>query len=205
METAKKVEAKLTGFHAFLKAAGAEVLTTTNEWEITRFRTGGGTSIVYRTGKGTTTFTGEAGKAWLAFCNQHAWKPTLPTATGRKAQRPKKASPVIRTIRERDGDACFFCWRDVDDDQASVEHLVPISHGGPSHTSNLFLAHKVCNSKAGHLSAPEKVRIHVNEALKRSEAWVRRDIKKEQEHDRRTSEEGQRSDRDHDGGRNQAA
>ena len=43
----------------------------------------------------------------------------------------------------------------------------------------LALAHKVCNSKAGHLSAPEKVRLHVAEALKRNERWVRRDIKKE--------------------------
>ena len=179
METAKAVTAKLTSFNAFLKAAGAEVLVPTNDWEMTRFRTGAGTSVVYRNSKGFVTFTGEAEVAWIAYRSGHAWKPTLPTETGKKHSKPKKASPIIVTIRERDGDACFFCWRDVADGEASLEHLVPISHGGPSHTSNLFLAHKVCNSKAGHLSAPEKIRLHVAEALKRNERWVRRDIRKE--------------------------
>jgi len=175
----KAVEAKLTEFHVFLKAAGAEVLKTTNDYEVTRFRTGTATSVIYRTDKGSTTFTGESEKAWEAYRSSHPWKPALATITGRRDHKIKKASPVVRTIRERDGDACFFCWRDVTDDDASLEHLVPLSHGGPSHTSNLFLAHKVCNSKAGHLSAPEKVRLHVAEALKRNERWVRRDIKKE--------------------------
>ena len=183
MESSKKVEAKLTSFNAFLKAAGAEVLNPTNEWEITRFRTGSGTSVIYRTAKGLATFTGESQQAWEAYRSQHAWKPALATLTGRRDHKVKKASPVIRTLRDRDGDACFYCWRDVTDNDASLEHLVPLSHGGPSHISNLFLAHKVCNSKAGHLSAPEKINIHVAEALKRNEKWVRHDIKKEQQHE----------------------
>lgn len=41
----------------------------------------------------------------------------------------------------------------------SIEHLVPKAHGGPTHLSNLFLAHKSCNAKAGHLSASEKLKI----------------------------------------------
>jgi len=169
---------KLPGFLSFLKAAGAEVLQTTNEWELLRFRTGSKTSIVYRNAKGHVTFTQESEKAWGAYVNQHAWKPALPTVNGTKQPRPKKASPVIRTVRERDGDLCFFCRLHVTEEAASLEHLVPHGHGGPSHISNLFLAHKVCNSRAGHLSATEKIKLHVAAELKAAEKWWKRDHEK---------------------------
>jgi 5-methylcytosine-specific restriction endonuclease McrA len=41
----------------------------------------------------------------------------------------------------------------------TIEHLVPVAHGGPNHLSNCFLAHKRCNAAAGTLSAAEKVRL----------------------------------------------
>jgi hypothetical protein len=166
---------KLPGFLSMLKSAGAEVLQTTNEWEVLRFRTGTGVSIVYRNAKGNLNFTGESQAAWNAYSTQASWKPKLPTDTGRRDSRVKKASPVIRTVRERDGDLCFFCRKEVSDTDASLEHLVPLGHGGPSHLSNFFLAHRVCNSRAGHLSAVEKIKLHVSEELKVAERWWKHD------------------------------
>lgn len=77
-------------------------------------------------------------------------------------------TPMIRALRTRDGDLCFFCQRTVSQDNESAEHLVPVTHGGPNHISNLFLAHKGCNGQAGHLSAPEKIRIHVRAVIERN-------------------------------------
>jgi hypothetical protein len=41
-----------------------------------------------------------------------------------------------------------------------------MTHGGPNHINNLFLTHKICNQRAGHLSAPEKIRMHVEAHMK---------------------------------------
>jgi hypothetical protein len=54
----------------------------------------------------------------------------------------------------------------VDVEDESEEHLVSITHGGPQHISNKFLAHRVCNAKAGHMSAPEKIQLHVEAHLR---------------------------------------
>jgi 5-methylcytosine-specific restriction endonuclease McrA len=160
---------QLPSFVAYLTSAGAEVMQTTNEWEVVRFRTGDGVSVVYTNAKGGLTFTKESEEAWKGFRHMKSWKPALrSTNGGSRHSRPKKASPVIRTLRERDGDLCFYCLEPVEVEDASVEHLVPHSHGGPSHLSNLFIAHRKCNSRAGHLSAPEKINLHVVAVLKRA-------------------------------------
>ena len=135
------------------------------------------TSVIYFNKRGETSFTGDSLTAWKAFRNNQAWKPVLSTESGKRDQRVKKASPVIRTVRDRDGDLCFFCRKEVIESEASLEHLVPLGHGGPSHMSNFFLAHKVCNSRAGHLSAVEKIAIHVRAELKNAEKWWKRDNK----------------------------
>jgi hypothetical protein len=149
-------------FVAFLNANGAEVLTPTNEWEVVRFNTGEGVSIIYKTARGELTFTGEASNAFNAFKKSAPWR-AMPR-TGKK----KKSTARLQAIRERDGGFCFFCQKPVPVDEESEEHLVAMTHGGPNHISNLFLAHRICNANAGHLSAAEKIEMHVEAILKDS-------------------------------------
>ena len=139
-----------TKFRAFLTERGAEVLKPTSEWELIRFNCAAGVAIVYTDARGRTTFTGESLAAWNAFCTSGAW--SAGTAVKRK-----KLSPVIQTLLDRDGDSCFYCWKTMDSTDQSVEHIVPVAHGGPNHISNLALAHRRCNAAAGHLSAMEKI------------------------------------------------
>ena len=153
---------KTAPFIAFLQANGAQVLEPTNEWEVVRFVAGDETSIVYKNKRGEHAFTGVAAAALEAFKTNAPWR-AMPK-TGKK----KKSPARLQAIRARDGGYCFFCQKLVSVEDESEEHLVAVTHGGPNHISNLFLAHRTCNANAGHLSAAEKIKMHVAAILKDS-------------------------------------
>jgi 5-methylcytosine-specific restriction endonuclease McrA len=78
-----------------------------------------------------------------------------------------KNSVIHRTLIERDGEGCFYCFEEVPG-LMTQEHLVARAHGGPNHISNKFRACRPCNEAAGHLSAPEKIRIREVALLRRA-------------------------------------
>lgn len=157
----RDLEMHLMPFQAWLVARGAEVLSTTNEWEVLRFRTNEGVSIIYKKKHGTLTFTGESSKVWNAYRSNGAWRAA--PATKRKL----KSSPTCVALRKRDGDACFYCHQPVEVVDESIEHLVSITHGGPDHLANMVLAHRApCNANAGHLSVMEKIRLREENAVR---------------------------------------
>jgi len=155
--TLNEVLPKISQFKAFLAERGAEVLETIDEYEMVRFRTKKDVSVIRIGKKDVLLFTGESSKAWLAYKTGASWRAMAPAK--------RTAARDYDTIRARDGDNCFYCHRPVFKEEASEEHLVSISHGGPNHISNKFLAHKVCNEEAGTLSAPEKIEIHTRVAI----------------------------------------
>lgn len=160
MKPADEVKNKVPQFRTWLSAAGAEVLEPTNAYEVVRFKSGEVTCVIYRNNRGGIKFVGNAEEAWKAFRSGTAWRAIPPT-------KHKSVSPMMRTIRARDGDFCFYCQCIVSEETESIEHLVSVTHGGPHHASNYFLAHKKCNSRAGNLSAPEKIKIHVKAVIAR--------------------------------------
>ena len=152
-----EVEGKLKRFLAFLEARGAQVVPTTNPWEVVRFKGKQQTSVVYCNSRDGITFTGEAGTAWNAFDKNHAWT-AVPEKKKRSTNTDRKRS-IYNALVQRDGPQCFFCKEETSEDDRSIEHLVPLAHGGPNHLSNFVLAHRRCNANAGHLSAMQKIRI----------------------------------------------
>jgi hypothetical protein len=56
------------------------------------------------------------------------------------------------------GQRCFFCNRTIPKGEASVEHLVPASKGGPEHPDNLVACCKTLNTIFGNMSVKEKLR-----------------------------------------------
>jgi hypothetical protein len=140
-------------FEGFLTARGAQILQPTNEWEVLRFKTHKGVHVIYRNSKGNITFTGDSFDAWQAFIHGLSWTGAVAT------KREKKDIPLVATLLARDGNNCFFCGLDMDPADRTIEHLVPVAHGGPNHLSNLVLAHRACNSNAGHLSVMDKIRL----------------------------------------------
>lgn len=155
--TLNQIKYKLDSFKSFLVAKGAEIQEPTNEYEILRFKTDKGISVVYTKKSGIITFFGEASKAWLCFKNIDFFDWRAVPYTKLK----KSKNGTLNAIRKRDGHLCFFCQKMVDFDDESEEHLVSRTHNGPDHIANKVLAHRSCNSKAGHLSVKEKINIHV--------------------------------------------
>lgn len=58
--------------------------------------------------------------------------------------------PINRfDVFERDGWLCGICGGSVSRDDASIDHILPISKGGPHSLGNVQCAHLLCNSKKG--------------------------------------------------------
>jgi hypothetical protein len=149
---ARGVSKSLDAFQKRLIEAGAEMLAPTNPYEVMRFRSSKGVGVIY-TGKRGETWNAEARAARDALGGGGSLAPV-------RVQGRRKGRDTVDALLVRDGDGCFFCGAPLDGD-ITVEHLVAVSHGGPNHISNLFLAHAECNRLAGHMSSPEKVAIAI--------------------------------------------
>lgn len=146
-------------FTRWLSERGAEVLAPTNEWELVRFRGGGVTSIIYNSKTGSMTFTGQARVAYDAFSKNDPDYRIQP-GTYRKRHGSDRRKVERKTLIERDGNACFYCGDHFTDTKPPTrEHLISLTHSGPDRLENLFLACQPCNIRAGHLSAPEKIKL----------------------------------------------
>jgi 5-methylcytosine-specific restriction endonuclease McrA len=56
----------------------------------------------------------------------------------------------IRKLYYIDGGVCYLCEKPIKFiSQASADHVIPLSRGGPNHPSNKRLAHKSCNNDKG--------------------------------------------------------
>jgi hypothetical protein len=159
MTRVKEMNPRLDAFKKWLVARGAELLVTMGEWELLRFKSGDNLCIIYYKKNGEVTFHGKSEEVWKAYLSGSSWRAMPATA------RRQRSSTEITTLRKRDGDHCFFCMQLVSQEDESVEHLVSLTHNGPQHISNKFLAHKKCNAQANHLSAPEKIAIHTRTAI----------------------------------------
>jgi 5-methylcytosine-specific restriction endonuclease McrA len=153
----------LEAFKVWLGRRGAEVLATTNPYEVLRVRTSSGVHVVHKNRRGNQTWPAPLSEIVDLYLD--GGSPRLsPTAKTRRSSRLKQRYPVLVA---RDGCGCFFCGVDVPapdqptppDFAPSVEHLVNIAHGGPNHISNAYLAHTRCNNIAGDISAVEKIRL----------------------------------------------
>lgn len=137
-------------FKTWLGKQGAEVLVPTNEWEVVRFRTKNGVSVVYTNSRGRLTFTGESEKAHELFEQGKRWKVI---DRRRHALTQQKAR-----IAARDGKECWFCAiKYASLDRYTIEHLLSFSHGGTDNINNLVLACEPCNTTVGNWAVAKKV------------------------------------------------
>jgi hypothetical protein len=165
--TAEQVAKKITNFKSWLVQRGAELLKETNEYEMVRFKSGNTTAVIYRkkSDHSNVTFLNSiAEDAWFGFMTGSPWRANPAT----ERRRMDKNGALYDTLRQRDGDECFFCAMDIPQYEGTIEHLVCLTHGGPEHISNKFLAHKECNMIAGTLSAVEKLVVYHNVRLKKA-------------------------------------
>ena len=159
-------DTKIQNFRNWLRANGAEILTTTNEYEVARWKANGATHVLYSSGKANAP---DALVAWRCFVDGKKWRNTAQKkggilkdgGMGLVGRQREKKSVLIRTLIARDGDGCFYCKLELGED-ITFEHMLSKTHGGGWHVENLVLAHTRCNQSASHLSVMEKVRLREN-------------------------------------------
>ena len=147
-KNAKKLE-------EFLQAGGAEILSTTNPWELARFKTANGICVVYQKANGKASYSNEhAHNAYTAYLERRKW------TAGEISERIRRKT-VEELLIERDGTYCFFCGEAFSDTRGhpTLEHILSITDGGNNHLSNLALAHEDCNKEAASLSIVDKVKL----------------------------------------------
>ena len=80
----------------------------------------------------------------------------------RMLRKRKRAAKKNRERRARcwsaQGGRCFWCRAFVEREQATLEHLVPLSRGGTNEPSNLAMACLTCNQKRGNLKWNSEIR-----------------------------------------------
>lgn len=135
-------------FKSWLSEMVAVVLDTTNPYELVRFKTENGVSVVYE-GKKGITFTGESEDAYNKFTDGKKWRTV---SRRRKQLRAKKAR-----LAARDGKRCFAHGEKMTFDKLTIEHLLSFSHGGSDHESNLALVCEPCGTKLGNLPITRKI------------------------------------------------
>ena len=152
-------KSKIKNFQSWLTACGSEILPTTNEFELIRFRCNLGTGVIYEGKKGISISAPFVDEAYKCFINSSKWR-----GKG-KTSRRIKGSKVKRQLVDRDGRECFFCGQEIaNNNELTVEHLISVNAGGSNKFGNLVLAHEECNKMAGHKTLVEK--IHLRDKLR---------------------------------------
>lgn len=153
---------KTEAFKQWLSKQGAEVLASTNQYELVRFRARGAVHSV---------FWGRRGITFGPFAQEchDAFKKGGTIGMGFKHDRRGGMGARYRhALVERDGLDCFFCLNPVDDATATIEHLVGLAKGGPNHIDNLVLAHRTCNETIGGLPLIRKLAIRERHLVERA-------------------------------------
>jgi hypothetical protein len=70
--------------------------------------------------------------------------------------------PLERLLFAQGGD-CFFCRKPLSKAEASVEHLVALTHGGGDSDENCVACCKALNNLFGRISLKEKLKIVLNQ------------------------------------------
>ena len=64
-------------------------------------------------------------------------------------------------VIKRDSSRCHICGGPVKKKDLTLDHLIPISQGGPDIFSNVSVAHKSCNSKRGPGRLPAQLLLEI--------------------------------------------
>jgi 5-methylcytosine-specific restriction endonuclease McrA len=104
----------------------------------------------------------------LGYCfEHHNQSDTFKSMTAfhrRKREVAERDNPSERVYRrdvfERDGGVCHLCDKPVDPAGWALDHVIPISWGGPHCLDNVAVSHPVCNSRKRHFfTTPDPERL----------------------------------------------
>jgi len=147
---------KLDQFIKYLKSNGAEILSVSNGYELLRFK-GQSVGVIYNSGKTSGKYCNQSIKDYKS---RKKW-----TGAPTKVKRKGSYSKEKRQLLKRDGNLCFYCIKDLNND-ITLEHLISIIAGGSNKLGNMVLAHEKCNHDAGNKPLVDKIQTRIINLLK---------------------------------------
>jgi len=155
--------------NSFILKIGGEIKDPTNDFEICRFVIQGQTGVIYKGKRGISFSNALAKKVYFNFENNNF------SYLGQKKKRSKYKTIKDEIIR-RDGLVCFYTLEKIKKEDASVEHLIPISKGGTNNIDNMVICEKKINMKLGNESLLNKLKFREKNLLKRK-SWFYKKMK----------------------------
>lgn len=148
-------------FAQWLEYNGAEIhMTNPKKGELLVF-------AWFREGRETQTVS----RVWLTHQEEIVFSPEIVhlivacqknhmLQLGGAKRRKTVSNAKISALISRDGHACIYCGKTAEQARVlTIEHFIPISHGGTNHLDNMAFACKPCNMRVGNLSIAEKIKI----------------------------------------------
>lgn len=139
----------------YLDHLGVNHIETTNCYEIARFMIDYETCVIYEGRRGYSGSNKAANKIISAFLDK---KLINIQETKRRTLKEKFYQQII----ERDGDRCFYTGKPMTREEASLEHLIPLSRGGKNNLDNLVLCLREENDKMANLPLVEKIKYKIS-------------------------------------------
>lgn len=128
--------------------------------EVVRFVTTSGYGVVHLTRSGKLLTNEVADKAIRCFISRQPWSGGVgyTSKEKRKNRTGQARMHLVDFLAERDkGYRCVYCGKQLTRREATIEHVIPISKGGPDIPENMVLCCRECNSHGGNASLVVKV------------------------------------------------
>jgi 5-methylcytosine-specific restriction endonuclease McrA len=90
--------------------------------------------------------------------------------------RKGRRETIYRMLNKKHGRVpCFVCECHVEEQHATLEHVLPLSHGGTDDMDNLSISHQRCNQRRNNLleDSPEFLALRVEMAIKHTSRKVK--------------------------------
>ena len=146
---------KFKCFDNYLEQIGADKVDVKSCWEMARFKANDEVCVIYE------------GKKGFNFSNDLAKKVFEAFQQGRliniQSEKRKSLGQKFKIkIYERDGDKCFYSGKQMTMEEATIEHLIPLSKGGKNNLDNLVLCLGEENRKMANMPLVEKINYKIN-------------------------------------------
>lgn len=139
----------------YLDTIGVNYIETTNSYEVARFIVNDEICVIYEGRKGLSGNNKTANRIIDAFLSKKL-------INIQDCKRRTLKDKFYEQLIKRDGNRCFYTGAEMTKEQASIEHLIPLSRGGKNNLDNLVLCLKEENKKLANLSLIEKIKYKLN-------------------------------------------
>lgn len=151
-----KTENQFKNFDQYLDQIGADKIEIKSCWELARFKANDEICVVYQNQKGRISFSNAlADKIYSAYRDGKL-------INIQSEKRESLTAKFKLRIYERDGNKCFYSGEEMSMDEATIEHLIPLSRGGKNNIDNLVLCLRDENQKMANKPLIEKIKYKIN-------------------------------------------